>query len=209
MRGCSKWACALSLAAEQSIGWGQNAWIGRLYKMDFVGACSDWASGLSLAAEQGIEVRSRTMHMAFLHVALFSRRACSQWASGLSLAPEQSIVWGQEAWIGRLYKVDFVRGCSKWACALSLVDEQSISWGQEAWIGRLYRVDFVGACSKWASGLSLAAEQSLVWGQEAWMGRLYKVGHVQSGRVGFPLPLNKPLYGVKKHGLDVCTRWTL
>ena len=27
--------------------------------------------------------------------------------------------------------------------------------------------------------------------------------------MGFPLPLNKALAGIKKHGLDVCTRWTL
>ena len=27
--------------------------------------------------------------------------------------------------------------------------------------------------------------------------------------MGFPLLLNKALAGVKKHGLDVCTRWTL
>ena len=44
----------VSLAAKQSIGWGQEAWIGRLYNVDFVGACSEWASGLSLAAEQSI-----------------------------------------------------------------------------------------------------------------------------------------------------------
>ena len=27
--------------------------------------------------------------------------------------------------------------------------------------------------------------------------------------MGFPLLLNKALAGVKKHGFDVCTRWTL
>ena len=51
---CSEWASGLSLAAEQRIGWGQDAWIGCLYKVDFVGAYSKWASGLSLAAEQSI-----------------------------------------------------------------------------------------------------------------------------------------------------------
>ena len=71
-----------------------------------------------------------------------------------------------------------------------------------------------GACSEWASGLFLAAEQSIGRSQEAWIGRLYKVdfvkeGHVQSGQVGFPLLLNKALAGVKKHGLDDGTRWTL
>ena len=36
----------------------------------------------------------------------------------------------------------------------------------------------------------------LCWG-------MFRVG------VGFPLLLNKALAGVKKHGLDDCTRWTL
>ena len=40
-------------------------------------------------------------------------------------------------------------------------------------------------------------------------GGLCREGHVQSGQVGFPLLLNKALAGVKKHGLDDCTRWTL
>ena len=68
---CSKWASGLSLAAEKSSGWGQEAWIGCLYKVDFVGACSEWASGPSLAAEQIIEVGSRNMDVGFLQVALF------------------------------------------------------------------------------------------------------------------------------------------
>ena len=33
-----------------------KSWIGRLDKVDVVGACLKWASGLSLAAEQSIEV---------------------------------------------------------------------------------------------------------------------------------------------------------
>ena len=73
--------------------------------------------------------------------------ACSKWASRVSLATEQSIVWGQEAWIGRLYKVDPVGACSEWASGLSLAAEQSFGWGHNAWIGRFYKVDFVGACS--------------------------------------------------------------
>ena len=106
------------------------------------------------------------------------------------------------------------KGCSEWASGLSLVAEQSIGWCQKAWIGRLYKVDFGGACSERASGLSLAVEQSIGRSQEAWIGKLYKVdfveeGHVQSGQVGFPLLLNKALAGVKKHGLENCTRWTL
>ena len=109
--------------------------------MDFVGACSEWASGLSSAAEQssawgqepqGIKVWSRSMDVAFLQVALFLRRACSKWASGLSLAPEQSIGGRQEAWFGRLYKVDFVEACSEWASGLSLAAEQSIGWREAA-----------------------------------------------------------------------------
>ena len=39
-------------------------------------------------------------------------------------------------------------------------------------------------------------------------GGLCREGHVQGGQVGFPLLLNKPLAGVKKHGLNDCTRWT-
>ena len=51
---CSNWASGLSLDTEQRIGWGQEALIGRLYKVDFVGTCLEWASGLSLAVEQSI-----------------------------------------------------------------------------------------------------------------------------------------------------------
>ena len=61
-----------SPAAAQSIGRSQEAWIARLYQVDFIdGALSDWASGLSLAAEQSIEVGSRNMNMGVLQVALF------------------------------------------------------------------------------------------------------------------------------------------
>ena len=57
---CSEWASGLSLAAEQSIGWGQEAWIGRLYKVDFVGACSGWASGPSPATEHKLQCHNLT-----------------------------------------------------------------------------------------------------------------------------------------------------
>ena len=71
-----------------------------------------------------------------------------------------------------------------------------------------------GSCSEWATGLSLDVNKALKWGQEAWIWGFYKLHsfekrHVKSGQVGFPLLLNKALAGVKKHGLDVCTRWTL
>ena len=79
----------------------------------------------------------------------------------VSLAAEQSIGWGQEAWIGRVYKEDFIGACSKWASGLSLAAEQGFAWGQEAWIGGLYKVDFVGACSEWASGSPLLLNKAL------------------------------------------------
>ena len=75
----------------------------------------------------------------------------------------KALKWGQKAWIGRLYKVDFVGACSEWASGLFLAAEQRIGRSQESWIGRLYKVDFV------------------------------REGHVQSGQVGFPLLLNKAL----------------
>ena len=58
-------------------------------------------------------------------------------------------------------------------------------------LGQLSNPRFVA----WPSGLSLAAEQS---SQESWIRGLYKLdfveeGHVQSGHVGLPLPLNKAL----------------
>ena len=81
------------------------------------GACSKWANGLSLAAEQSIEVGSRNMDMGFLQVAPLLEKGCSEWASELSLAAQQSIGWSQKAWMGRLYKVDFVGACSEWEWA--------------------------------------------------------------------------------------------
>ena len=63
-------------------------------------------------------------------------------------------------------------------------------------------------------GFPLLLNKALKSGQQAWIWGSYELhsveeGHVQSGQVGFPLLLNKALAGVKKHGLDVCTRWTL
>ena len=57
---CSECASGLFLAAEQSIGWGQEAWIGCLYKMDFVGAFLERASGLSLAAQHKLQFHKLT-----------------------------------------------------------------------------------------------------------------------------------------------------
>ena len=34
--GCSEWASGLSLATQQSLGYSQEAWIGRLYNADFL-----------------------------------------------------------------------------------------------------------------------------------------------------------------------------
>ena len=42
------WASGLSLAAEQSIGWGPQAWIGRLYKWTFCGHVQSGQVGLPL-----------------------------------------------------------------------------------------------------------------------------------------------------------------
>ena len=41
------------------------------------------------------------------------------------------------------------------------------------------------------------------------MGFLQVALYVQSWQVGFPLLLNKALAEVNKHGLGICTRWTL
>ena len=56
-------------------------------------------------------------------------------------------------------------------------------------------------------GFPLLLNKALKWGQESWIRGLYKLdfveeGHVQSGHVGFPLPLNK-------HGFWVRPNWTL
>ena len=63
-------------------------------------------------------------------------------------------------------------------------------------------------------GFPLLPNKAWKWGQEAWIWGSYELHSfeekpVQSGQVGFPLLPNKALAGVKKHGLDVCTRWTL
>ena len=60
-------------------------------------------------------------------------------------------------------------------------------------------------------GFPLLLNKALKCGQEAWIWGSYELhsfeeGHVHSGQVGFPLLLNKALAGVKKHGLDICTK---
>ena len=121
---CSEWASGLFLAAEQSIGCGQGAWIGRVYNVDFIGACSKSASGLSLAAGQSIGWGREAWIGRVYNVDFIG--ACSKSASGLSLAAEQSIGWGQEAWMERVYKVDVVGACSAWASGLFLAAEQKL-----------------------------------------------------------------------------------
>ena len=67
---------------------------------------------------------------------LCKRGACSEWASGLSLAAEQSIGRSQEAWIGRLYKVDFVEEghVQGGQVGFPLPLNKELRWGQETWI---------------------------------------------------------------------------
>ena len=59
--------------------------------------------------------------------------ACSEWASGLSLAAKQSIGRSQEAWIGRLYRVDFVEEghVQSGQVGFPLLLNKALTWGQE------------------------------------------------------------------------------
>ena len=213
-----KWASGLSLAAEQSIGRSQEAWIGRLYKVDFVreGHVQSGQVGFPLLLNKALAGVKKHGYGGFTSCTLL-KKGCSEWASGLSLAAEQSIGRSQEAWIGRLYKVDFIREghVQSGQVGFPLLLNKALAGVKKHGYGGFTSCTLLKkGCSEWASGLSLAAEQSIGRSQEAWIGRLYKVdfvkeGHVQSGQVGFPLLLNKALAGVKKHGLDDCTRWTL
>ena len=64
---------------------------------------------------------------------LCKRGACSEWASGLSLAAEQSIGRSQEAWIGRWYKVDFVKEgqVQSGQVGFPLLLKKALTWGQK------------------------------------------------------------------------------
>ena len=61
------------------------------------------------------------------------KKGCSEWASGLSLAAEQSIGRIQEAWIGRLYKVDFVKEghVQSGQVGFPLLLNKALKWGPE------------------------------------------------------------------------------
>ena len=83
-----------------------------------------------------------------------------------------------------------------------------------------HALDVCTRCSLWGHvqsgrvGFPLLLNKALKYGQEVWTWGSYELHsfeewHVESGQVGFPLLLNKPLAGVKKHGLDAHTRWTL
>ena len=95
----------------------------------------------------------------------------------------QSIGWSQKAWIGRLYKVDFVGACSKWASGLSLAAEKSIGRSQEAWIGRFYKVDFVeeGHVQRGQVGFPLLLNKELQWGQETWISAFQNLHSFEEG----------------------------
>ena len=73
---------------------------------------------------------------------LYKRGPCSEWASGLSLAAEQSIGRSQEAWIGRLYKVDFTREghVQSGQLGFPLLLNKALTWGQETWIWTFYKL---------------------------------------------------------------------
>ena len=144
-------------------------------------------------------------------------RACSEWASGLSFAAEQSIGRSQEAWIGRLYKVDFVKEghVQSGQVGFPLLANKALSWVKKHGYGPSTSCTLLKkGCSECASELSLAAEQSIEVGSRNMdigflQVALFSRRDVQSGQVSFPSLLNKKLAGVKNHGLGVCTRWTL
>ena len=71
--------------------------MGRLYKVDFVGACSEWASGLSLAAEQSIG-RSQEAWIGRLYKVDFVKEGHVQSGQvGFPLLLNKALKWGQEA----------------------------------------------------------------------------------------------------------------
>ena len=97
-----------------------------------------------------------------------------------------------------------------------LLLNKALKWGQEVWIWGFYKLDCFEEEHVHSGRVVflLLLNKALKWGQEAWIWGFSKLdsfeeGHVQSGQVGFPLLPNKALAGVKKHGLDVCTWWTL
>ena len=70
------------------------------------------------------------------------KNGCSEWASGLSLGAEQSIGWSQEAWIGRLDKVDFVTQghVQSGQVGFPLLLNKALKWCQETWIWAFYKL---------------------------------------------------------------------
>ena len=140
---CSEWASGLSLAAEQSIGWSQKAWIwafvqgGLCWGMFIVGKwafpCADQRIAVAIGWSQKTS-NGRLYKVDFVG-------ACSKWASGLSLVAKQSIGRSLEAWIGRLYKVDFVKEghVQSGQVGFPLLLNKALKWGQETWIWAFYK----------------------------------------------------------------------
>ena len=100
-------------------GWSQEAWIGRLYMVDLVGACSEWAIGLSLAAEQSIG-RSQEARIGRLYKVDFVKEGHVQSGQvGFPLLLNKALKWGQERWIWVFYKwhsfEEGMFGVGKWA----------------------------------------------------------------------------------------------
>ena len=62
--------------------------------------------------------------------------ARSEWATGLSLAVEQRIGRSQEAWIGKLYNVNFVEEgyVQSGQVGFPLLLNKELQWSQETWI---------------------------------------------------------------------------
>ena len=79
------------LLLNKALTWGQEAWIGRLYKVDFVreGHVQSGQVGFPLLLNKAL-AESRSMDWTIVQGGLCKRGACSQWVSGLSLAAEQS-----------------------------------------------------------------------------------------------------------------------
>ena len=67
---------------------------------------------------------------------------CCEWASGLSLATQQSLGYIQVAWIGRLYKADFVKEGHVQSAQVRfpLLLNKALTWGQQTWIWPFYKL---------------------------------------------------------------------
>ena len=58
---------------------------------------------------------------------------------GFPLLLNKALKWGQEAWIGRLYKVDFVKEGHVQSGQVGFPLLLNKAWGQETWIWAFYK----------------------------------------------------------------------